>query len=73
MLNIPQVGSSNGTDNLHQQGIDPKRTHNWDDGSLGLTEISLCEWRMFFEQVAFFFLFVITKKNYKKKKGQPIS
>lgn len=44
MLKIPQVGSSSGIDNTEQEGINRKRAHSWNDGNLGSTEISLCEW-----------------------------
>lgn len=43
MMEVPQVGSSAGSDRPDQKGIDSSRTHVWKNGGLSDTEIHICQ------------------------------
>jgi hypothetical protein len=44
MLNVPQVGSSSGTDFPDKIGINAGRAQNWANGGLSRTELKCCDW-----------------------------
>ena len=44
MLQIPQIGSSSGTDKPDSLGVDSTRAQSWQAGGLSRSEQKICEW-----------------------------
>lgn len=43
MIEVPQVGSSAGTDRVDQKGINAKAAGSWQNGGVSKTEVAICE------------------------------
>lgn len=43
MIDVPQVGSSAGTDRVNQKGINAKAAGSWQNGGVSKTEVAICE------------------------------